>query len=553
MGRDRRRVAIVGFGPRGLAALEALVRHASGAGQSLAVEVFDPSRWPASGPSFSPCESETCLLNLPLRSIDLPPPPLAREGQGSFAEWMGQAAGDGEAYLPRARLGAYLHARYEALLAQLPGHITVTQRAVRVTEARCGGEGWQLHAQGVTYGPYGHALLSLGQPETARDDQLSRWQEHADRYSLPLKPAYPGTGLIDAAAAWAGRVVGIRGMALSALDVVRMLTLGLGGRFAGSSYVASGREPARIVPFSLDGHAPAPKPLNAKLDARFDPLQEESEAFEEALRAGLYKQPEAGLEPVHGVLENAALRIIRAGGGAVQAAEVRDWLKLESERPGSQEQRGTLEALRASISQAEGREPPAIGYTIGQLWRKWQPQLRCAFDSALVPASIAQDFVSFDDGLKRFSYGAPVETACQLLILIETGLVDPRAADDPDITLTQHGWQLHSDEHTVTASVMIDAVLPQPALAHVTEPLVAGLRQDLALEPLGDGLGARCAPDAALITADGARVAGLALTGRLANGSAIATDSIHDCFGSISDRWAQTVLSALPDQGASSP
>ncbi|UWQ24972.1 FAD/NAD(P)-binding protein [Leisingera aquaemixtae] len=551
MGRDRRRVAIVGFGPRGLAALEALVRRASGAGAALAVDVFEPSSWPASGPSFSPGESESCLLNLPVRSIDLPPPPFAREGEGSFADWMGLTGGDGEAYLPRARLGAYLNARFETLLAQLPSHITVTRRAVRVTEARRGGEGWHLYAQGVAHGPFGHVLLSLGQPETASDDQLCRWQDHADRHSLPLRPAYPGKGLIDAAEDWAGRVVGIRGMALSALDVVRMLTLGLGGRFAGSSYIASGREPARIVPFSLDGHAPAPKPLDAKLDARFDPSQEESAAFEEALRAGLSEHPGSGLEPVRGVLESAALRVIRAGGGAVQSDEVREWLELESERPGSQEQRGTLDALRAGISQAEGREPPAVGYTIGQLWRKWQPLLRRVFDSASVSAATAQEFVSFDDGLKRYSYGAPVETARQLRILIETGLVDPRAADDPDITLTPQGWKLHSGGHTVTASVMIDAVLPQPALAPVTEPLVAGLRQDLALKPLGDRLGARCAPDAALIAADGVRVAGLALVGRLANGSAIATDSIHDCFGSIPDRWARSVLSALPDQGAS--
>lgn len=548
MGRDLRRVAIVGFGPRGLGALEALVRRASEEGRALEVDAFDPSSHPAAGPSFDPSESETCLLNLPLRSIDLPPPPLARGAESSFAEWMGQAAGDGEAFLPRTKLGAYLNARFNALLADLPDSIAVRHCAARVTRAERGEAGWQLRAQGLTRGPYDNVLLSLGQPETASDEQLSRWQDHADRNSLPLMPAYPGTDLISAARGWAGRIVGIRGMALSALDVVRMLTLGLGGRFEGDRYIASGREPARIVPFSLDGHAPAPKPLNALLDARFDPLDEETAAFEKAMRAGLLEQPDTGLKPLCRVLEAAALRIIRAGGGAAQPAEVREWLKLERDHPGSQEQRGTLDALRAGIAQAEGEAPPAIGYTVGQIWRKWQPLLRRVFDSSPVSAGTARDFVEFDDGLKRYSYGAPVETARQLQILIEIGLVDPRAADDPDITLTPQGWRLQSGGHAVTADVMIDAVLPQPAVESVTEPLVARLRQDLALNPLGSGLGANCAPDAALAGADGEPVAGLALTGRLAQGSAIATDSIHDCFGSISDRWAQAVLAAASAQ-----
>ena len=159
-----------------------------------------------------------------------------------------------------------------------------------------------------------------------------------------------------------------------------------------------------------------------------------------------------------------------------------------------------------------------------------------------VPASTAEVMVAFDEGLKRYSYGAPVETARSLLTLIEAGVVDPRAADDPDITLVPGGWRLQSDDRAVTARVMIDSVLPQPALQAVTEPLVTGLHAASALTAAGAGLGARVAPDAAVIGAIGAPVHGLSLVGRLTSGSTIAFDSIHDCFGDISDRWAQRVL-----------
>jgi|GEM_PF-975049 len=546
MTQARRRVAIVGFGPRGLGALEALVRQALVTGTSVAIDVFDPSRWPGGGPSFSPDESEICLLNLPLRSISLPPPPPCSGVQQDFSTWLKNrlqdGAQDGDAYLPRALLGTYLHERYKALLAQLPEAVSVVHHQARVNAAHQDQTGWRLQCADHSHGPYEHVLMSLGQPQTDPDPQLERWRRHAHRHGLQLCAAYPGHALIEAADAWAGRIVGIRGLALSSLDVIRMLTLGLGGRFEGTRYIASGREPARIIPFSLDGQPPAPKPLNAALDARFDPLPEEDAAFEAALHAALSGAADAGPSALFEALGAAVARVIHSVGGAVEQGDIQDWLQQEVAAAGSQEQLATSEALRCGIRQAEGQDLPTIGYTVGQLWRKWQPLLRCVYDSRPIPPNTARTFTAFDEGLKRYSYGAPIETARQLLTLIETGLVDPRAADDPDIRLRPEGWEIQAEDTAVIADVMIDSVLPSPALGQVTEPLVSGLLETRVLSALDDGLGARCGADAVLVREDGTPVQGLGLAGRLSNGSSIASDSIHDCFGDIADRWAATVL-----------
>ncbi len=541
MRQTARRIAIVGFGPRGLGALEALVRIAEAQDKPLAVDLFDPVDWPAAGPNFSPDESPVCLLNLPLRSIDLPSP-LLGGAVDSFAAWLAEDGHDGEAFLPRAQLGAYLNARFADLRSRLPDHISVTLHDVRVTAAQRDGLRWRLHADARVFGPYDHVLLSLGQPETGDDEQMARWRAHADRYGLPLVSAYPGAALLQTAESWAGQIVGIRGLGLSALDVVRMLTLGLGGRFETERYLPSGREPARIVPFSLDGQAPAPKPSNAALDARFDPLKEEDAAFEAALLAAISGPGEAALPTLSAAIEASALRILRQTGGTGQLAAVCDWLAVEFEDPGSQERRETLVALSANIAEADGAEPPSIGYVIGQLWRKWQPMLRRIYDSSPVPVETARALVGLDESLKRYSYGPPVATARQLMTLIQAGLVDARAADDPDVALVAQGWRLHSDDRSVTANVMVESVLPPAALEPVTDPLVTGLRRTSAMLALGNGLGAQCTPDGELIGDDGAPVNGLWLAGRLANGSAIAGDSIHDCFGGICARWAQAVL-----------
>jgi uncharacterized NAD(P)/FAD-binding protein YdhS len=534
-----RRIAIVGFGPRGLGALEALTRAAEAGGTPVAVDIFDPGRWPAAGPNFSPDENEACLLNLPLRTLDLPPPPEG--GIESFGAWLGNAGRDGEAYLPRARLGQYLVARFEALMSRLPVHIKVTLNRHRIEKAKHDSAGWTLHAEGEAFGPYHHILLSLGQPETRPDKQLARWQNHADEHGLALCSAYPGADLVTAAEGWAGRVVGIRGLALSALDVVRLLSIGLGGRFENGRYLPSGREPGRIVPFSLDGHAPAPKPANAALDEQFDPRPEEYNAFETALGKILMDGTD-DLAPICHTLASATLRVLADSGSDATRDTVDDWLRTERESPGAQERRGTTAALCANIAQAEGTAQPEIGYVIGQVWRKLQPQLRSIYDATPVNAATASALTDFDEGLKRYSYGAPVETARQLLTLIEAGLVEPRAADDPDIRLTPEGWQLHSGDQSLTVDIMIDSVLPSPVLARVEEPLIENLRTSTILQPLGEGLGARCARDASLIAPGGETAPGVHLIGRLANGSAIAADSIHDCFGANNERWARAVI-----------
>jgi uncharacterized NAD(P)/FAD-binding protein YdhS len=147
--------------------------------------------------------------------------------------------------------------------------------------------------------------------------------------------------------------------------------------------------------------------------------------------------------------------------------------------------------------------------------------------------------IAFDEGLKRYSYGAPVDNLRQLLILIDACLVTPCAAEDPSIELSEDGWRLEADHGAVTASVVIDSVLPPPVIDKVSEPVVQGLVEDGTLVPIYDGAGAHCIPDGTVIDENGRRVVGLSIVGRLTNGSTIADDSIHDCFGDVTERWAR--------------
>ncbi|MEE3358523.1 MAG: FAD/NAD(P)-binding protein [Pseudomonadota bacterium] len=539
MAKDPMKVAIVGFGPRGLAALEKLSVQVGLGDCPVDLDIFDPHATPAAGPNFSPTEPDVCLLNLPIRDVDLPQSP--NKGVPPFGQWVQKIEANDEIYVPRSVLGTYFTERFQALMANLPDGLKVTLRPLRVERAVRRSNQWHLAAESTQFGPYDHVLLSLGQPKTDLDDQADRWREHANSQGLDFTAAYPGKALIQSASDWAGRAVAIRGLGLSSLDVIGMLTLGLGGQFVDGRYVASGREPSVLVPFSLDGHAPAPKPASRDIDALFDPTENETKSFEAALRAALSGHGDEGLTGIYEVLKPVVSRILSETGAAEDDTAIDGWLAMEVEKPGRQETRGTVEAIEGNLKEAEGACPPSVGFTVGQVWRKWQPSLRAFFDGQQTNPATAKSLITFDEGLKRYSYGAPVDNLRQLLILIDAGLVTPCAAEDPSIELSDDGWRLEADRGAVTASVMIDSVLPPPVIDKVSEPVIQGLVADGTLAPIYDGAGAHCMPDGAVIDQSGHKVAGLAIIGRLTNGSTIADDSIHDCFGDVTERWARGV------------
>lgn len=543
-----KRIAVVGFGPRGLGALEALAARLPEPAWPLSVDVFEPFEAPGAGPNFDPLESEVCRLNIPLRDIDIRAPD-GIECNG-FADWLGDSAQGPDDFPARATLGRYLEARLEALLKH-PA-LSITHQPIRITGLRGDDGGWTLDAEGDWHGPYAEVLLALGQPEVEPDAQLADWQAHERRSSGELASAYPAQVLVDRAKDWAGRVVAIRGLALSAFDVIRVLTVAQGGRFAGEKYIPSGKEPVRILPFSLDGFPPYPKPETEDIDRAFEPKASEMDRFLENMSRAATGEPDEARRSIASALAPVVLRILREVGGEADAAAINRWLETEWSTPGSQESVGPVEALHDGIAMAEGRLAPSIGYTVGQVWRKWQDTLRKGYNPVHTAPQTAETIVAFDESLKRYSYGPPVTSSRELRSLIEAGVVDLSLSTDPEIEPVDQGWTLRVDGREATAGIMIDGVLPSPDLSIVNTPLVTGLVSQGRLSTMAEGLGGRIDADGTLRGTEGQATPGVALLGRLALGSVIAVDSLHDCFGEASYRWAAGVVSRLGAPGEAS-
>ena len=535
-----RKIAIIGLGPRGLGALEALSQGAKSRGRRLQIDIFDTCAWPGAGPNFDPHEPTHCLLNIPLRDIHLRAP--ADLDVCSFGDWTTPTMGD-DAFPPRADLGRYLQQRFTKL-AHAPSHLRITRVPKTIERVLRTEDGWQLSVGSKSHGPYDEVLIVPGQPPIRPDDQLAEWQEHAAHSGAELAEAYPARRLQAAAENWAGRTVAVRGFALSSFDVIRVLTLGLGGEFSDDGYIPSGKEPACIIPFSLNGQPPYPKPETEPIDARYEPTPDETALFARAVFEASVRSAAEAKALLSDALAPSVQRILSAFVPGTSDTAIRDWLEREWTDPGCQETAPAQETLKQGIAMANGSLPPTIGYAVGQLWRKWQDPLRQGYNPATTPPDTAAILVGFDEGLKRYSYGPPVSACREMLALIQAGIVTVDLAKDPDITLTDTGWGLTSGTHTAAAEIMIDGVLPSPDPTKVTSSLVSSLIHDGYLSTLDD-LGARTAPDGRLIDRNEKPVPGLSLLGRLALGSVIAADSLHDCFGEASSRWADGVLSRI--------
>lgn len=542
------RVAIVGAGPRALGAAEALGGLAAEQAARVEIDLYDPGAAPGAGPNFDPGQTPLCLLNIPLRAVDLPVPDWLENGPGPFRDWLPEDRRNPDRFPPRAEIGAWLAQRFAALVEGPPEGVVLRHLRSRVARIAPASAGWTLEVEGAGERRYEHVLLAPGQPATEPDPQLARWIAHAGGGEAVLASAGDPDALLAAAAGWRGRTVAIRGLALSTFDVLRLLTLGTGGTFDGDSYRPSGREPARIVPFSRDGLPPWPKPQSGALDSRFDPLPEETAAFAEAMQAALGLPPDAAVERVCEALVAPARRILHGFGGEAGAGEIGEWLACERKSPGAQEGREAPEMLDHAIAVAEGDAVPGVGYAIGQIWRKWQSELRRAFNPAKLAPETASALIGFDEGLKRFSYGPPVSAARELRALIASGLVTLRAAEDPAVETVPGGWLLTEGGDRLEAGVMIDAVSPPPKIDALADPLLAGLREEGRLTAVPESGGARTDARGRLIDGNGQAQPGLALLGRLALGSVIAADSLHDCLGEAATRWARGVL-----EGAASP
>lgn len=248
------RLAIIGGGARALSILERLVVHGRQfpRGQRLDVAVIDPGEFGEG--AHSAAQADHLMINTLASQITMYPPdgPLGGEHKPSFLQWVkdqgyrrfnegddiaiapgGEPLGE-RGHLPRCLLGKYLSAFGREVLAALPEGIGVRHIRAKAIDVR------PHDGQYLVRLDHGDALsvhfvvLATGHIQRAsneEDRKLSAFAT-AGRASNPhlayVEAPYPVETLdaIDSSAR-----VAVRGLGLTAHDVVSALTIGRGGKY----------------------------------------------------------------------------------------------------------------------------------------------------------------------------------------------------------------------------------------------------------------------------------------------------------------------------------
>jgi hypothetical protein len=327
-------VLIIGGGSRALILLERLATAmASNSGRALSVIIADPG---AFGPGLHRTDQPAYITfntpsTCPTIFINQRIPQLGSTIEGlSFAEWLttyeGEVSSD---FPPRAAAGRYLSWSAQHLLNNLPANLHVEHIRECVVEAAHPTAGrLTFHTDGGMTIRVRGAVVAVGHSFAAAGNEfLEPAIALAERVITNPFPTHERLRGLDRR-----HNIAIRGLGLTALDILAELTLGRGGSFesgdegAPPRYVASGDEP-RMYMYSRSSCPIRCRPVGVNAGSTpFEPAILTGDRMEQLLRD---RRPIAFRTAVFPLI--LAEIAHRFAGGAVHGmppeplAEIRDW------------------------------------------------------------------------------------------------------------------------------------------------------------------------------------------------------------------------------------
>ncbi len=552
---SERTIGIIGCGPRGLAALESLTRHITemNAWPAFRIRLFDGSGYPGAGPNHAPDQLVHNRINLAENEMDLPEREMIRvmdqdiPSFPSYKQWA-EVNDDPErpdTYPPRAHLGTYLHERFESIAEPLMTmglltfiheyvqHISFPENKIRIST-------------NSTRSLCDELLLTPGHVPVNPDKQLTDWIRTGTGHRLFLAGSpYPIEKYLNTLLRNHSRIA-VRGFGLTFLDIASAIGNAC-GKFSMSdkeqlkvSFSLSGDHPL-IIPFSVDGLPPVPKPLNQSEYQKYSPGNKSLEILRHELK---HEMTDSGnflsfFRKRMADIIAAVYEKLRSD--CPENADIFIRSYLEEERYNhpqfTNHSRPVAEIMEEFCGIACGQILPTLDYCVGQVWRHCREVMYDLFDHPPLEDDVMYEIIQLDERLKRYTYGPPLISIRELLAMHEKGVVSLDWIDDPEIRMDRSGWRLSSTKGEILTTAMINGVLSPPDISSVNSSVINQIREKCPVEQFFD-LGART--DSQGLVRGCERP--VAILGRLAKGRILGSDSIRECFNDEPVRWAAGVL-----------
>jgi len=567
----KRRLAIIGLGPRGSYALECFLREFIKFGEhnQLQILLFEETGKYGYGHVYDVGQVDSNWINVSERALVLD----GRESMElndikipafpSYHDWAGLAITnlnkrETDSFPPRAKIGAYLRDRFQSLVDPLLLSKIVTIYKDRILKIDLlNQDKISIESEDRSYENIDEVLLTIGHQPTELSHELRSWDvitKKSNRLRLFTDP-YPTAAIINSEDLSDQSRIAIRGCGLAMIDVVRAIACKF-GKFVvidpakkTTKYKVETDLTGMFIPYSLDGLFPSPKPLNKEIDDWFKPTGSQIINFENKI--GDPDTQSRADSPRFLISEFATIAAdiyknlkLTTDQENISNKEIEDlvkkWLSNNNyEHPTIiSANRSAQETMQDHVAMATGMAPISLDYCIGQVWRHCQPSIYDKLSYNACSEKVFAEIIALDESTKRYSYGPPVESIQQLLALVEAGVMTLKYANDPSIKLDDNGWQIVSNGDTATANMMINSVLDSPKIKSVSSPIVRNLLSNDIIQAVHDELGIMTDKNGYTESNKFNGDVPVALLGRLAKGTIIGVDAILECFGNRALDWA---------------
>ena len=565
------RVAIVGFGPRGLFALERLIDHAHrvGARAAIDIDLFEPHPTPGAGPVYDPAQPAYLRMNIAADRLTLWPESndaVPASERLSFAEWARASGGPaGERYPPRAMVGRYLADGLERIRRRIPPGVSVTLRPLAVRTLRDRGERWAVTASDRSSAAYDEVLVAVGHGVWDAPAAPEPWS-----HAAPFIPSvFPVAHRLTPARIAPGAAVAVRGFALTFIDAALAMTEGRGGVFDADDhpyrlrYAPSADDVDVMLPFSRTG-----RPMLAKPDPELAASVPDLCSVAEESRERILALPE-GFDLRDDLLAilagTVAAGLLAANGhraGCEQGRQwetaARRWLSMACDGLAPVSALGPRGEIERSLDVGAGLRPPDLPWALGQSWQSLYPALVTRLGGAGLPAADWPAFTRLAAEMERVAFGPPPVNAAKLLALITAGRVDLSHVCGAWLSTTDGLTAIGDGRGRRPVDAVVDAVLPAPGIRRSNVALLPRLIADGYARIAPGRRGLEVADDATCVGRGGSPSTGLSAIGRSTEDWVIGNDTLSRTLHPQADRWARRVADrarerARPECGLGRP
>lgn len=573
-----KKIAIVGFGPRGLSALESLFIEAfkKKLKTKFSVTIFEKSNQLGAGNIWNTKQTEVNRLNISERALadlngrkEIKIEHLTIPCFPSYTDWLPSKdknlkSTSADRYPPRKKLGKYLKERSDSIVNVLKEYGFLTVYNTLILDVDFKNHKSILTSLDNQKFIFDEVLITIGHQPTKISPDIEEFQIASYNKNFYCFPeTYPLKNIIKSKEINSEKNIAIRGLGLSMIDAVRALTLKRGGIFIventtnfKSRFINSDAVPKQILPYSLDGLPMVPKPLNAELDSVFALSSTQTEYLKNQLKKVTTGQKKiknnSFLKKIIAKISSDIYIQLKNNLNNKQSKKelenvIINWLsepKFKHDLIESVDVK-TEFLIESFVKMACGEQSISLDYCVGQVWRHCHRILYNYFSHANISEEGIASIIELDEQMKRYSYGPPVESMQQLLALVDANILNLDYCNNPEINIINKALVFSNENKKINVQVIINSVLDAPKLLEVTSPIVKNLLRHKLIEPIHSDLGIHTKKDGRIVTSDLKKNIPISVLGRLSKGSVIGTDAILECFGIKVENWANGLIKRL--------